>query len=394
MIIVKNLSGGGAERVATNLATCLSKSEEVILVVFNAENNTYGSTVETFDLNMPENKGLFKFVWHMKARRKVKKIKEKYQITHAISFMAEPDLANVMSRGKEKVLISVRNKHSSSSPTKFHFLKNKWVFSQADAIVAISKMVKQDLIEAFGVSGNIITPIYNPCYIDAIEKKIEEVVMTEAEKFFFSENKGKIVITAGRLEPQKGQWHLIRAFKRVMEAVPNAKLVILGQGSEQEYLKKIIKELSLQESVFLLGFKENPYPYLAAADLFAFSSVFEGLGNILVECMACHLPVVSADYPYGAKELLAPGEDFSSPTHDIDYAEYGVLVPPMDSRKLAPSEPLTHSEDCLAQVIIKLLCDDNLRNNYKNRIEKRGKDFSPDVITKQWIQVLESILEE
>ena len=394
MIIEKNLSGGGAERVATNLATCLSKTENVILVVFNAKKNTYGSTVRTIDLNMPDNKGIFKIFWHMKARNKVKKIKRKYKITHSISFMAEPDLANIMSKGKEKVIISVRNKHSSSSPTKFHFYKNKWVFSQADAIVAISKMVKLDLVESFGIKENTITPIYNPCYIDTIQKLIKEDIMTEKEKSFYKNNKGKIVISAGRLEPQKGQWHLIRAFKAVVENIPDAKLIIMGQGSEKAYLNDLIEKLKLKNNVFLVGYKSNPYPYLAASDLFAFSSVFEGLGNIIVECMACHVPVVTSDYPYGAKELLASGDNYSITTDDIKYAEYGVLIPPMDEKKYEADEPLTHSELCLSDAIICLLNNDDLRNKYKLQIEKRGKDFSPEKITNQWLKILKSLSED
>lgn len=391
MIIEKNLSGGGAEHVATNLATCLSKTEDVILVVFNAKNNTYGSTVRTIDLHMPESKGKMKLLWHLKARNKVAKIKKEFGITHAISFMAEPDLANVMSRGTEKVIISVRNKHSSSSPTKLHFMKNAWVFKQADAIVAISKMVKKDLVDAFGVDEQRITPIYNPCYIDTINSKIQENVFTDKEKNFFRVNKGKIVITAGRLEPQKGQWHLIRAFKKVVSSVPNAKLIILGQGTEKKYLETLIKELHLDNNIKMLGYKANPYPYIAYSDLFAFTSVFEGLGNILVECMACKLPVVSSDYPYGAKELLAPTEKFDEFVQDIEFAEFGILVPPMSKKKYTATDSLDKSEEYMADAIIRLLQDDELRNEYRKRIEKRGNDFAPDAITEQWLSVLRNI---
>ena len=89
--------------------------------------------------------------------------------------MAEPDLANVLSKGNEKIIISVRNKRSSSNPTKFHLWKNKWVFSKADAIVSLSQMVKKDLVEFFDISEDIITPIYNPCYTEIIQKNVEKM---------------------------------------------------------------------------------------------------------------------------------------------------------------------------------------------------------------------------
>lgn len=391
MIISKNLTGGGAERVATNLAGCLSEYAEVVLVVLNGQNNTYGSIVKTIDLKLPEDKGKVKIFWHLKSYKKVRSIKKRFQPTHCISFMAEPDLANILSKGKEKVIISVRNKRSSSNPTKFHYLKNRWVFNRADAIVSLSKMVKEDLITVFGVDEKIIIPIYNPCYSEMIAKKSKENILTIEEKEFFDTHKGRIVITAGRLNSQKGQWHLIRSFKRVLEAVPDAKLIILGQGVEKEYLQSLIDGLSLNNSIFLYGFKENPYAYISKADVFAFPSVFEGLGNILIECMACRIPIVSADCPYGPKELLAPNEDFNSFVDGIDHAEYGILVPPMEEKKYTAEEPLQPSEKCMADALIEILQDRGLRMKYRHLITERGKDFSPEKITKQWIKVLENL---
>lgn len=390
LIIAKKLTGGGAERVATNLATCLSKHVDTELAVINGDHNTYGSTVKTIDLHMPDDKGKLKFLWHYKVYKKIKEIKRKDEITHSISFMAEADLSNVLSRGKEKVLISVRNKHSSSCPTRFHFMKNRWVFNRADRLVSLSKMVKVDLVESFGVDAKKIFPIYNPCYYNDIEKKCAEDIMNGQEKDFFAKNHGKVVITAGRLEKQKGQWHLIRAFKRVHDKVPDAKLVILGQGTEENYLESLITELELQNSVFLYGFKANPYAYMAKADVFAFSSLFEGLGNILVECMACKLPIVSVDCPYGPKELLAPDKDFRSFITTMEYAEYGILVPPMDGVKYKAEDTLTQSERVFADALVEILIDADLRLKYKKLITERGKDFLPDKITNQWLEVLKS----
>lgn len=391
MIIVKNLTGGGAERVATNLATCLSEYENVILVVFNCDCNTYGSTVKTINMHMPKDKGKLRVLWHFKAQSIIRKLKKQYKITHAISFMSEPDLANVLSRTNEKIVISVRNKSSSLAPTRTHLLKDSWVYNQADAVVSLSKMVKKDLVDVCKVDSSKITPIYNPCYIDKIVKKSEENVLTEFEKNIFDNYSGNVVITAGRLEFQKGQWHLIRAFKNVVKKIPNAKLLVLGQGAEEKYLRDLIDELDLKESVYLLGYKSNPYPYLSKADLFAFSSLFEGLGNILVECMACKLPIVSADYPYGAKELLDPNEDLDSFVDDIRFGQYGVLVPPMKQIRYSSTDVIDRSEELLASAIIQILSDRQLLSEYKKKICERGYDFTASEITKQWLAVLENL---
>ena len=82
-----------------------------------------------------------------------------------------------------------------------------------------------------------IEVIYNPCDKEAIKNKISDDILTDSEKEIF-ENSENIVITAGRLTEQKGQWHLIRSFSKVVEEIPNAKLVILGEGDKKSYLKR------------------------------------------------------------------------------------------------------------------------------------------------------------
>ncbi len=392
LVIVKNLTGGGAERVATNLAGCLEEYvEKVVLAVLNGSDNTYGSTVETIDLNMPEDKGILKFSWHLKVMKKIKAIKKKYGITHSISFMAEPDLANILSKGKDKTIVSVRNNRSAVKQNILLYKKNKWVFNKADAIVALSKKVGEDMADLYGVNKDVITCIYNPCYTDTIQKKISEGVITTEENKLFRENRGRVVITAGRLTNQKGQWHLIRAFSHVVRTIPEAKLIILGQGEKREYLQQLINDLNLGENVKLWGYKSNPYPYLAEADVFAFPSIYEGLGNILIECMACELPIISTDCKFGPKELLDPDADLNSYAEEIRHGKYGILVPPMTGKEYTASDPLQQSEKYLSDAIIEMLSNNVLREHYKVAARERGKDFLPSEITRQWLEVLKNM---
>ena len=84
-------------------------------------------------------------------------------------------------------------------------------------------------------------------------------------------------------------------------------------------------------------------------------------------------------------------EDFDSFVSDIDYAQYGVLVPPMDGKKYSSMDPLKFSEECMANAIIEMLNNQKLREDYKERITNRGKDFSPDKITEQWLNVIKKL---
>lgn len=387
IIISTDLTGGGAERVATNLATSLSQTEDVTLVLEHISENTYGSTVKTINLQMPFSKGKVKVFWHLLLTYKLRKLKKELGVTHSISFLSEPSLANVLSKRSDKVIVSERNYLSAKKSRILHF-KEQCLLMHSDMVVSLSEMVRRDMIENYGVEDGKSITIYNPCYIEEIQDKCLQDCMSVKEKDLYKENRGRIVITAGRLVDQKGQWHLIRAFSKVVKEIHDAKLLILGQGVNKKYLEQLISDMGVTENVFLLGYKANPYVYLANADIFVFPSLFEGLGNIVVECMACRLPVISVDCKYGPKELLAPGTDYSTAVSNITEAEYGILIPPVDGVKYSGKDPLTNSEKKMAEAIIKMLLDDGLRMKYKEAIKQRGLDFTPESITETWMSLL------
>src|SRR5699024_1692708 len=147
----------------------------------------------------------------------------------------------------------------------------------------------------------------------------------EMKNELFSE-KDFLIMNMGRLVEEKGQWHLIRAMKYVTQEIKNAKLIIMGVGELESYLKVLVEQLNLVNNVKFLGFKRNPFKYIKNSDLFVMSSISEGFGNVLIEAMACNVPVISTDCRYGPREILEPQSDFNSSTNKIEYCEYGVLV--------------------------------------------------------------------
>lgn len=389
MIISRALSHGGAERVATNLATSLSKYHDVILVILDGRGNTYGSTVETIDLGLSIRKEGSKIKWYATLIKNINKIKKERNITHSISFLSEPDLANVLTRKNSRVILSIRNKQSALVKGKLKKIRDKVLFSKSDEIVALSEMVKHDLVKNYDVDEDKIKVIYNPCNKDNIENSINEDIMTKEEKEIFDSSKN-VIITAGRLSNQKGQWHLIRSFSEVVKEINDAKLIILGVGEKEAYLKKLIQELKLENSVYLLGHKSNPYVYLKKSKLFVFSSLFEGLGNILLEAMACEIPIISTDCDSGPRELLDPKSDIKKTgnANDIVFGEYGILTPVFDGIEYNANDPLTKEEIIYSKAIIEMLNNENRLLEYKKKSKERGLDFSIDKITKQWIDLI------
>jgi glycosyltransferase involved in cell wall biosynthesis len=116
-----------------------------------------------------------------------------------------------------------------------------------------------------------------------------------------------VILGVGRLTVQKDFPTLIRAFARVRQK-RNARLLILGEGELRSELNALVAELGLQADVALPGFVENPFVFMRHASLFVLSSAWEGFGNVLVEAMACGMPVVSTDCPSGPAEILQNGK--------------------------------------------------------------------------------------
>jgi glycosyltransferase involved in cell wall biosynthesis len=193
----------------------------------------------------------------------------------------------------------------------------RWFYPWADLIITVSKDAKEDLIEVTGINRAKVRAIYNPVVTDHLCTQSREPV----EHSWFQGDGPPVILGAGRLEKQKDFETLLRAFRCVRE-VREARLVILGKGSRKEKLKVLAQSLGVEEHVLLPGFVDNPFKYMARADVFVLSSRFEGLPGVLIQAMAAGCPVVSTDCPSGPREILADGQ-------------HGPLVPVGDEKALA-----------------------------------------------------------
>lgn len=253
-------------------------------------------------------------------------------------------------------------------------------YNKADRIFAVSNAIKDDLVKNFRLDENKIRVIYNPYDIERIKKLSQEQIEEEYKEIF----QKPTIITAGRLSKQKGQWHLIRALKKVKEKIPEAKLVILGNGELENYLKELAAGLGLEKDVYLLGFQKNPFKYIARSTLYVFPSLYEGFPNALCEAMACGIPVISADCKSGPREILAPGSDINMETKNIEYEKYGVLIPVCNGKMYKYDDELSKEEELLSKSIVTCIMNPDILDDYSKKTLIRVKNFSKESIIDIW----------
>lgn len=197
-------------------------------------------------------------------------------------------------------------------------------YAQADAIIAVSDGVGNDLARVTGLSRDSIRTVHNAVVGPELEPLSRRVV----DHPWFCPGAPPVVLSVARLSDQKDLATLVRAFARFRAKRP-ARLLVLGEGSTPEQtvrrraeLQAVAEALGIANDVALPGFIMNPYAYMARSKLFVLSSAWEGFGNVLVEAMACGCPVVSTDCPSGPREIL-------------DGGRYGPLVPVGEDLALA-----------------------------------------------------------
>ena len=370
-ILTTKLSNGGAERVSSVLAEKLSNKYNVYLIVFDNSIQDYKTKAHIIDLKTHITSNFAKKIFNFFKRiYLLKKIKKEYKIDCTISLLTGPNLVNILSKKNDKVIISIRNNIKEKG--KLENIINKFTIRKADNIVTVSEDMRKFYIENNNVPENKIISIYNTCDLDKINEASKEKIDKYKEIF----KDGKVIISLGRYIEQKGQWHLIKAFSKIVEEYKNYKLVIFGRGKEKEYLQKLINELKLNENVFLLDFVSNPYKYLKKSEIFVCSSLFEGCSNSILEAMAVGLPIIATDCDYGNREILFSNNE-----------KYGILVPVGNKKYCSSEEPLTKEEIELYKAMKDLIENKNLRDFYRKKSLERIEFFKDN--TDKWIDCIE-----
>lgn len=390
-IMVWQLKGGGAERAVANLSRDLIDNYNVFIFLFDASNISYPYCGNIVDIKWKREKNLVKrFISFFKHLRLIKKEIVKNKIELMISFMQDSNRYNVLLKNKCKCIISFRNMLSVSYPQGFSKKMVEYCSKKADMIVTLSEGVRNDLLTYYShINGEKVVTIYNSCDPNWFFGENDDInkIISDFDFNF------PIVSSAGRLTYQKGHWHLLRAFSLVLKKIPSCKLVIFGQGELLQDLKEYAARLGISDSVFFMGYVRNYHAFVKKCTAFVFPSLFEGLGNVQLEALACDLPVISTDCDFGPREIL---DGYSSNKAEaIDFAKYGILVKPFsykcfDLRDLEFEE----SDYYLSEAIEKVVLDKTVNDYYKKQAAVRKSFFYPDNIKGKWLSLIEGVLND
>jgi glycosyltransferase involved in cell wall biosynthesis len=319
-LFLPDLSGGGAERMMVNLARGFASRGLRVDIVLLRASGAYLSeipqNVQIFDLHTHSAYLASPALIMYLRKQKPSALLSTLDLTNLVAI-----LSAMMARTRTRVLVQVVNTVSQQyrTPVKKWLERRSlaWIYPRADAIIAASKGVADDLSTYTGIPAAKIQTIFFPTITTSLVEKASQPV----NHAWLSLGNIPVVIGVGRLARQKDFSTLIRAASLLRAARP-IRLIILGEGEERAQLENMAQELGLAEDVDLPGFVDNPYAYMRRAAVFVLPSLWEGLPNSLIEAMACGCPVVSTDCLSGPSEIL-------------DGGRYGHLVPVGNPYRLA-----------------------------------------------------------
>lgn len=401
ILLISPESGfGGSEKSFARLSKMLSGHFKVHIVLFgNYTDPMYPLHGNIIYLNTSAANNFIGSIINIIQRiRKIREVKKKFVIIASISFLEGANYLNILTKRKEKCIISIRGSiiHDPNIKGFGKILRKDLLipilYKKADRVICISKGLKGEMVDFFDLEKDKINIIYNSINCDEINKYSNESLDKKYEDLF----KGFTIISHSRISHEKGIQYQLLILNKLLKKIPGLKLVLIGDGPFKTNLINYCNELNLQyfirgesktnpieTQVIFWGYTKNPFKLVRRADMFISTSATEGFGNSILEAMACKCLVVSSDCPYGPREIIIPDKDISK-TNTNQYPIYhenGILMPVINNFQHKESVDLWVST--IEDIILKRISGYSIDGAYH-----RACNFDDKKLEDKWINVI------
>jgi glycosyltransferase involved in cell wall biosynthesis len=394
MLIIPEMSVGGAQRSLANLSLEFAAVMNVYLVVFNRGHSisyTHGGELISLDV-YPGASWWSKFRAFGQRIRTLKRLKRQLKIDVSISFLEGADYVNLLSKQQDRVILSIRGSkvHDENMKGYFFFLRSKilipMLYKCADAVVAVNHGIAAELQKNYKLDSADISVINN--FYDFGE--IERLSQQPKDQLSFLYN-DKVIITVGRLAREKRLPFLISVFSKVKkEYHQRIRFILVGDGPQKKSLQVLCSQLNLRgddiaqcnaaSGVIFAGSQTNVFKYLNGSDIYVMNSSSEGFPNSLVEAMICGVPVMSSDCHYGPREIIAGIMDTDAqPIATPTVTPCGILM---------PLENTVHQEAQWVNMMIRLLNDDKTRSEMIHNARAKALAFEKKIAVRAWLDLI------
>lgn len=360
LIVVNNLAGGGAEKVAVDLANYFNSKNDVAILTLSDKPDKFiidpSIKREKINLKLESKNYLSALITNFSRIYKLRKAILNNSPDIVISFMNRTNIRVLLSLlfTNINVIITEHNYPRLNKMNIFWEFLRKITYKRAKYLVSVSKGIS----ECFKyLPSSRCKVIYNPVEVKFNKEKVGH--------FDFSKNN---ITAMGRLVHVKGFDLLIKAFAEIAKEYPGWNLNIIGNGSDYTKLEKLINDNDIASQVHLLGFQSEPHQIIKDSDIFVLSSRNEGFGNVIIEAMMCGTPVVATNCPVGPKEIIVDNET-------------GILVE-------------NENVDSIKSGLEKLIVDEKLRTIISQKATDNLYKFSSDLAFEKWNQLIMSCREK
>lgn len=352
LCFLPDFGGGGAQRTLINLAASFRQAGHDVILGAAQPDGPARTWVDPNVRTVPVGRGQLRNALLPLARL----IKDERPDV-VLSSVLDANIVAIAARalaGSPRPKLVVRETNSHRARGDIGFLRQRltrFAYPRADAVVALSEGVRQELIEDYALPAASVVTIHNPVEFEALVAEARNSPAPPVTK------DGPWIMGVGRLIRQKGFDRLISAVAQLKR--PDVRLVLVGEGPDRERLTAQARDLGV--ALLVPGFMSEPMHWLAHADVFALSSRWEGFGHVIVEAMAAGAPVVAFDCPHGPRDIIK------------DRAN-GLLVPDGD-------------ESALTRAMADLLDDRDLARRLSETAAKDAARFSSARIADQYLNL-------